>query len=615
MDHLPRPRASPDLSKPFEIPYMHNPEFDYQKSTFFEQLNVEKARGSEASIAAILQSRLFFGVIREIFERISGITFDWTDFVRDSEKGYKVISTKVLPTLIGMWHAREADAPRTESLERLSKVQTVLQGADGVILRAAYAAEDVEADTNLEDCSSDSYPTIAAALLSSKILGMTLFEALKTVYGDFTPIEGAKSHHSFNLDLHAVQNLVLDKSPFQSSFERDPIISCLLERAGWCPYQVETCDRLFVSQGNLGLRYYMTFLDRREIPGNHKECTPVECFGSQVDEENYKTQHFMSMECDCAFVSLSHGYETNLILDTVRQGGTPLLRRENDSVRIFRLGLDGPPPPYVAISHVWAEGLGNPKENALPWCVIKVLQYAAEGSCVGVENLHFWIDTLCIPVNHNEERVQAIKKIAQLYAGAEKVVVLDRSLMKAYCKTYREEVLIRISASPWAARLWTLQEGRLSKALSFFFADKFYETGHVAEETSKHFQGVLFWDAEIPIWKDWYEKHRDPLALRLIESTAELGMDEAIACLKSIVESEKSLAVKQSSASSLRTVDVLKNSAGKNQPPGERQSKATESTTEGLPETQPSTFISRMAEFFRRKAIRVQANNAFINIV
>lgn len=29
---------------------------------------------------------------------------------------------------------------------------------------------------------------------------------------------------------------------------------------------------------------------------------------------------------------------------------------------------------YVAISHIWADGLGNPKENAMPRCQLMLLQ-------------------------------------------------------------------------------------------------------------------------------------------------------------------------------------------------------------------------------------------------
>jgi hypothetical protein len=228
---------------------------------------------------------------------------------------------------------------------------------------------------------------MAAILLSVKILGMTLCEATKTVYAEFVPIDGVDSEPFFKPDLEPIQDKHFEHNQFFSSFERDPIVWRLLERAGWCAYQVERCNRMYLSQGDLSLLYYMMRLDRRDIPGDHSNCTVEKCFTAQVDEENYETKHFMSMtNCDCDLLSLSGGYENDLVLDTVRKGGTPLLRREGNMIRIFRLGLDeGPPPPYCALSHVWAEGMGNPKQNALPWCMLKILQYSAERFCPGVE--------------------------------------------------------------------------------------------------------------------------------------------------------------------------------------------------------------------------------------
>ena len=60
---------------------------------------------------------------------------------------------------------------------------------------------------------------------------------------------------------------------------------------------------------------------------------------------------------------------------------------------------------FVAISHVLADGIGNPLENALHECQISRLQilvnklYPAKYWAIPL-----WIDILCIPVNDPEVR-------------------------------------------------------------------------------------------------------------------------------------------------------------------------------------------------------------------
>jgi hypothetical protein len=75
--------------------------------------------------------------------------------------------------------------------------------------------------------------------------------------------------------------------------------------------------------------------------------------------------------------------------------------------------------PYVAISHVWADGLGNPASNGLPRCQLDKL-FALLGDLINPSTFasirfkksstiqralwnrtsrrYFWMDTFCIPV-------------------------------------------------------------------------------------------------------------------------------------------------------------------------------------------------------------------------
>ena len=76
---------------------------------------------------------------------------------------------------------------------------------------------------------------------------------------------------------------------------------------------------------------------------------------------------------------------------------------------------------------------------------------------------HYWIDTLCIPVNHDSERQLAVNAMGRIYAGAANVLVLDPALSSINYNDLGEDhrnerANILVDASPWMARSWPLQE-------------------------------------------------------------------------------------------------------------------------------------------------------------
>ena len=141
----------------------------------------------------------------------------------------------------------------------------------------------------------------------------------------------------------------------------------------------------------------------------------------------------------------------------------------------------------MALSHVWADGLGNPYANALPRCqlsyvgrIIKDLDIAARSRDIRDHNvkredvstqeeegeedekLLLWCDTLCCPVQTEETKSLALGYMYQTYRDATHVLVLDASLRQHDVENLDiDELSIRIFTSPWMRRLWTLQEGAL----------------------------------------------------------------------------------------------------------------------------------------------------------
>ncbi|CAL1698432.1 unnamed protein product [Somion occarium] len=128
--------------------------------------------------------------------------------------------------------------------------------------------------------------------------------------------------------------------------------------------------------------------------------------------------------------------------------------------------------PYVAISHVWVDGLGNPFENALPRCQLQRLHHLVNILCNTYRlnpsrrrRVGIWIDTLCIPVapHLKEYRKLAIRLLAQTFQQSIAVLALDRELcLFDSRKAPILELGIRVICSGWTKRLWTLQEAALA---------------------------------------------------------------------------------------------------------------------------------------------------------
>ena len=127
---------------------------------------------------------------------------------------------------------------------------------------------------------------------------------------------------------------------------------------------------------------------------------------------------------------------------------------------------------YIAISHVWSDGLGNPHENRLPRCQLDRIQHMVNQLwSPAIYVIPFWIDTLCVPLIP-ELKGLAIERMDKTYSAADMVLVLDHSLQNVNSKVSSIEALMRVIYSTWMTRLWTFQEGRLSRALWFQFKDE-----------------------------------------------------------------------------------------------------------------------------------------------
>ena len=168
---------------------------------------------------------------------------------------------------------------------------------------------------------------------------------------------------------------------------------------------------------------------------------------------------------------------------------------------------------FVAVSHVWADGRGNVKNNSLPACSLQEVSKLVQ--CLPSSNpkLHrlipFWIDTVCVPVEPVELKILALTYLKDPYQQAKHVLVLD-SYIRSFSSHGRSmlEIISLLSCSNWVARLWTLQEGQLAKKVWFQFKDRAIDLESLwadfREPTAAGTMCLYFKDLSLSAISSWY---------------------------------------------------------------------------------------------------------------
>lgn len=269
---------------------------------------------------------------------------------------------------------------------------------------------------------------------------------------------------------------------------------------GWCPYQISMLHERFNAAGLC----YASDFERphpdqvhptlrivgsveRQISGlslqtPSKFCTHYRCGQTQLDMTKYVQKH-VSGCTGCPQMTASREQIHSILLE---QSSFPLILAidedwEGDSIELIEHSED---IKFVAISHVWSDGLGNLDRNGLHRCqMLRLSEMVKALPGEASDIMCFWLDTVCVPpdsqatdVMSQRAQAAALNKMRQSYEEAHAVLVLDSWLLDQGIQDLRDtEVLMRILCSNWNTRLWTLQEGALARLLFFQFADLAYE--------------------------------------------------------------------------------------------------------------------------------------------
>lgn len=450
MEHLPQPRLRPTSAFP-SIPYLCRTEYDkksfveypqrmglpnledvgeYRFASTLSEANKHLLVGMPPSeLEPFLQNWLFFGLLSEIL----GDLYRHEDFItsiseREAEK--VVITTAKLVPQLERWATTIAMQDKGSSMVKYKHIAECL--------KLSYACLDIDYS------GFDKY--LKFHLVSvAKLLGFAANKACDVAWTDdpirsLVPINWSKT-----IDMQFRKSL-------------------LLVHSDCCPSQLQMLIHKFPSTQALG--FIANCFSKDRVQSQHTNCKENKFEAGNSQSFDHVPRH-VSASCRCEFIDV----QEQELAECLEQGVLPLLRIQGttstDDVSLQVIASTGS-VPYVALSHVWADGLGNPDANALPRCQIFRLKMLIDRLVEAIKldspedthpDLLLWCDTLCCPAAPGEAKNMALRQMYSTYDKASVVLVLDNGLMAD--STDPKEACLRVALSRWMTRLWTLQEGAL----------------------------------------------------------------------------------------------------------------------------------------------------------
>ncbi|KAF4616230.1 hypothetical protein G7Y89_g15176 [Cudoniella acicularis] len=459
MDHLPLP-SNPLLAK-LEVPYRCTELYDggpmagYPSRKGWRILYAvdgigylvgggvggEMEKPSDKMLEAFLQNWLYFGLLGAVLDELEGDVADGIKgFIERNEEEEDVVRTVELEAVLSRWKEKmKADIEKVEKGKKYDgwkRVHTVIRHVWQVAL-----------DTHLNHSGAVD-PRI---LLSIAVLGETIQGVL------------AEFGEDKELDIPIPEG-------WRNGQVRGHIGDFLLpmmREKGWCEFDVK---RLPLPTGSVGLLWYYAHLQPPRSWMDHSFCGGDECKGMAIGER-YRTRH-ATPDCTCT----EEFSDVEAVVAAVEDGKIPLVQFKDGEFHIVRFPGDVN-TDFVAISHVWAEGLGNPHANSLPTCTLKWVSSLIDSLPLTKPNTPFFLDTLSVPIFPRSAHILALNSLRLPYTHASHVLVLDSYLLSLPSSTLTPlELWTRILCSSWSLRLWTFQEARLSTSrLHFAFIDQTFQ--------------------------------------------------------------------------------------------------------------------------------------------
>lgn len=339
MDHL--PRCLPDFCQ-IKVPYLHDTKKDYvydngsraelpmypdRHGWSVIQLvrdDGDYTNGGQDTLeqaASMLQAWLYFGLIHVFI----GMPVTTSDYIRLTSENERVITMEKLPQHIAAWRRGLLQMSEGQRTSRISDVDE-------------FIAKHV--DILYKGCVGWESPVPTEVLFSMIVLRKTLVYAKLSLIPN--SVEPAEEWYG----------------------ETNRFVRTRLIDNGWCPMDAY---RLRQKLSSLA-QYYVLTLGRHVSARNHSSCTNTRCKAASHIHQRHT-------ECDgrCGFVSPN----SSRISSIIRDGNIPMvIYSDIFGLRVQSINKNWATDKgrYVAISHIWADGLGDPNSNAMPRCQLRLLQ-------------------------------------------------------------------------------------------------------------------------------------------------------------------------------------------------------------------------------------------------
>src|SRR5439155_7812231 len=128
----------------------------------------------------------------------------------------------------------------------------------------------------------------------------------------------------------------------------------LLLMAGWCHGGIHWLRNRC---SNISMFYFIAFFDQFILERDHGNCTSEFCMADVIYEDTYITKHIKP--CLCPHIGTEVGDD---IVQILENGEIPVLSVVSSFSGIHLVAKSTKDVDfYIAISHVWSDGLGNPR--------------------------------------------------------------------------------------------------------------------------------------------------------------------------------------------------------------------------------------------------------------
>lgn len=436
MDYLPNITVEP-AHRPFIVPYLCardiQPQHAYGDDTeelWTQDNDTLLASGiSPKHIAALLQEKLFLGLVRELYRELDSAARVMSPSVAGLDSSD--FSVEALPALLEHLRFTKLLNHRPAlSVTMKSRLQTAAANIRKVIAK-------LELDYIKPWEGPDLWP-LPVIILSIQALIETIWDA------QFPPV------------VWPLEVSTRHSSPF---FIENGFVSSLLRNSGWLSNEIVGLPK------DIRIRYYLSFFRQRPVKSRRRASINQRPF-----VKDYYSASHVDEGCKCPSLSatLPDGEDLEALFTLVCLHKTA----DGEQLKAQQVAIHSSTgrPKFVAFSHVRSDGLGSSTSNSLPRCQLLFLQKLGNELLPNEPApVHFYMDTLAVPLKGPAKR-SALRNLQHIFRIADEALVLDSDLSTIPIGNPQEN-LTRIRYSLWAKRLWTVQECAVTPNANFRFLD------------------------------------------------------------------------------------------------------------------------------------------------